>query len=313
MLPASLYKGVIPLDLHHCTLCPRSCGADRVAGMGACGCTDSIRIARAALHFGEEPCISGERGSGTVFFSGCALRCRFCQNAPISRSTVGEDVSISRLSEIFLELQERGAENINLVTPSHVAPLVADALRGVKSRLVIPVVCNCGGYESEEILRCFEGLVDVYLSDLKYYSPRLSARYSDAPDYFAVASRALPEMFRQTGPCRFDDRGMMTRGLLIRHLVLPSCKEDSIALLRWIAKAFPLSDIRVSLMRQYTPCGDLTDCPELNRTLFSMEYQAVLREAQRLDVVGYEQGRGCDNLSMTPSFDLTGVRKEQRL
>ncbi|MBO5248151.1 MAG: radical SAM protein [Clostridia bacterium] len=295
------------MDFHNCTLCPRECGADRTVMPGACGGKDRLRIARAALHFGEEPCITGERGSGTVFFSGCALRCRFCQNQSISQGEVGKDISQTRLSEIFLELQDQGAENINLVTPSHFAPLVAASLRSIKNDLQIPVVCNCGGYESEEILHCFEGLVDVYLPDLKYFSSDRSFRYSDVENYFEVASRALKRMYGQTGDCIFSERGILQKGLLIRHLVLPNGKADSIALLRWISQEFPLSSVRISLMRQYTPCGDLSPCPELNRRLFSLEYSAVLREATKLRLVGYSQGRDCDNFSMTPDFDLSGV------
>ncbi len=295
------------MNLHHCTLCPRRCGADRTTSLGVCGGGDTIRIARAALHFGEEPCITGKNGSGTIFFSGCSLRCKFCQNDPISQKQFGEDVSESRLSEIFLELQEQGAENINLVTPSHYAPMIANSLKAVKNQLKIPVVCNCGGYESAEILQCFDGLVDVYLSDLKYFSPKLSARYSGADDYFAVASVALQEMYRQTGPCIDSSQGMLQKGLLIRHLVLPGAKDDSKALLRWISRSFPTKSIRISLMRQYTPRGDLSDCPELNRKLFSMEYSSVLRTVSELELIGYMQGRDCDNFSMTPIFDLTGV------
>lgn len=296
------------MDYSNCTLCPRRCGADRSRALGVCGASDRLRIARAALHFGEEPCISGSRGSGTVFFSGCTLRCVFCQNAPISCGGFGEDISVGRLSEIFLELQEQGAHNINLVTPSHFAPSVASALRTAKPLLHIPVVCNCGGYESSEILEEFDGLIDVYLPDLKYFSSKKSLRYSLAKDYFSVASKALVEMYRQVGACRFSEDGIMVSGLLIRHLVLPDGKKDSVSLLDWIAQTFPLDQIRVSLMRQYAPCGDLSAYPELQRTLFSVEYGAVLRHAHALGVVGYEQGRGCDNLNMTPQFDLSGVK-----
>lgn len=301
------------MNLHHCTLCPRRCGVDRTVSAGICGGRDTIRIARAALHFGEEPCITGASGSGTIFFSGCALRCRFCQNYPISRDIVGEDISPGRLSEIFLELQAKGAENINLVTPSHFAPFVADALHSVRKDITVPVVCNCGGYESLEILQMFDGLVDVYLPDLKYFSSEKSLKYSGAEDYFEAASVALKEMFRQTGPCVFSEQGILQKGLLIRHLILPGGREDSIAILHWITKTFPKHSVRVSLMRQYTPWGDLSDCPEINRSLFSLEYSAVLRAARDLDIFGYAQGRGSDNFTMTPSFDLTGVRKDNDL
>ena len=200
-----------------------------------------------------------------------------------------------------------------MVTPSHYAPMVANALKTVKSELKIPVVCNCGGYESPEILRYFDGLVDVYLPDLKYYSSELSKRYSNAKDYFEIASSALREMFRQTGACVFSSEGMLQKGLLIRHLVLPGAKEDSKKLLRWISENFPAESIRVSLMRQYTPRGDLTSCPEINRKLLSAEYSSVLRYADELGIRGYTQGRGCDNFSMTPIFDLTGVLPKRSL
>ncbi len=299
------------MDIRHCTLCPRKCGADRLKHAGLCGGTDQVRIARASLHFGEEPCITGKKGSGTVFFSGCALQCRFCQNAPISRGGVGEDISEVRLSEIFLELQSSGAENINLVTPSHFAPMVAKALQLVKKSLKIPVVCNCSGYESMEILECFDGLVDVYLPDLKYYSPERSLRYSGTEDYFTVASMAIKEMFRQVGACIFSDNGILKKGVLIRHLVLPGGKEDTKELLSWISQQFPKDSIRISLMRQYTPCGDLSACPEINRKLYSVEYSAALKHASQLGLTGYMQGRDSDNFSMTPVFDLTGVRKDK--
>ncbi len=295
--------------MNHCTLCPRRCGADRLQSLGYCGGGVKIRIARASLHFGEEPCITGKNGSGTVFFSGCALRCRFCQNHTISKNGFGMEISEDRLGEIFLELQEQGAENINLVTPSHFAPMVASALKSVKQVLHIPVICNCGGYESDEILSCFEGLADIYLPDLKYYSPYRSSRYSGASDYFEVASAALLEMYRQVGKCSFSQGGILQRGMLIRHLVLPGGKEDSIQLLDWIFRTFG-RDVPVSIMRQYTPRGDLSECPEINRKLFSMEYSAVLKYAQDLGLVGFQQGRDCDNFNMTPIFDLTGVRKE---
>lgn len=299
------------MDLRHCTLCPRKCGADRTQSAGVCGGTDQIRIARASLHFGEEPCITGINGSGTVFFSGCALQCRFCQNARISHDAFGQDVSEERLSEIFLELQSSGAENLNLVTPSHFAPMVSNALKSVKNRLNIPVVCNCSGYESFEILQYFDGLVDVYLADLKYFFPGRSLRYSGVEDYFTVASKALSEMFRQTGVCVFSKEGIMEKGLLIRHLMLPGGKEDTKKLLSWISEEFPKDQVRISLMRQYTPCGDLSQCPEINRKLFSMEYSAALEYASQLGLNGYMQGRDSDNFSMTPIFDLTGVRKDK--
>ncbi len=303
-------KGGVGMDLHNCTLCPRVCGANRSVHLGLCGGGDVVRIARAALHFGEEPCISGTKGSGTVFFSGCALQCRFCQNSKISKENFGQSVSVDRLADLFLELQDQGAHNINLVTPSHYAPWVAKALQKAKPMLRIPIVCNCSGYESEEILEEFSGLVDIYLPDLKYFSDERSLRYSNVSDYFGVASRALQIMFRQVGRCTFSEDGMLSKGMIIRHLVLPEGKQDSFFLLEWIAKTFPLDEILVSLMRQYTPCGDLSACPELNRKLFSLEYDSVLRKAGALGIRGFEQGKGCDNLTLTPKFDLTGVKQK---
>ncbi|MBQ4322585.1 MAG: radical SAM protein [Clostridia bacterium] len=301
------------MDIHTCTLCPRKCRADRTLGVGICGGSDTVRIARAALHFGEEPCISGTKGSGTVFFSGCALQCRFCQNHKISKDNFGTEVSVKRLAELFLELQDKGAHNINLVTPSHYAPWIADALRIAKPNLSIPIVCNCSGYESDEILDTFADLIDIYLPDLKYFSSEKSLRYSNTSDYFDVASKALQRMYAQVGPCEFTSDGLMKKGMLIRHLVLPEGKRDSITLLKWISKTFPPENIRISLMRQYAPCGDLKECPELNRKLFSIEYNTVVRQANSLGMQGFIQGKGCDNFAMTPNFDLTGVTKKGTL
>lgn len=291
----------------HCTLCPRKCGADRTVRTGFCGTADTVRVARAALHFGEEPCISGTRGSGTVFFSGCALKCRYCQNAPIRDGRIGKDVSSERLSQIFLELIDLGAHNINLVTPSHFAPYVAHSLRQVKDRITVPIVCNCSGYESQEILREFDGLVDVYLTDFKYFDPLRAKRYSAAEDYPAVAKNAILEMYRQTGSCRFDTDGMIQNGVMIRHLVLPNGKRDAESVLRWIAQNFAPQDVRISLMRQYTPCGDLSETPEINRSVFSVEYEHAVRIANQLGLIGFLQGHGCNTMEMTPDFDLTGV------
>ncbi len=295
------------MDPKQCFLCPRKCGTDRTQNAGVCGGEDHIKVARAALHFGEEPCISGSNGSGTVFFSGCALRCRFCQNDLISHNGFGKVVSENRLAEIFLELQEQGAHNINLVTPSHYAPWISRSLRSVKQKLRIPVAVNCSGYESMEILSEFDGLADIYIPDLKYFSSARSLRYSDVEDYFSVASAALLEMFRQVGACSFSEDGLMKKGLLIRHLMLPGGKEDSEALLRWIGSTFSSKEIWVSIMRQYTPCGDLSLYPEINRPVFSLEFSRLLSVVQELGLQGYCQGRGCNNLQLRPIFDLTGI------
>ena len=237
-----------------CFLCPRGCGAERVTGaLGFCGMDAKIRVARAALHPFEEPPISVENGSGTVFFTGCSLRCIFCQNSAIRTPESGKILSVKQLADLFLFLQEKGAENINLVTATHYADGVAAALKLAKPQLSIPVVYNCGGYERVETLRALAGLVDVYLPDFKYVSSELSAAYSAAPDYAEVATAALAEMFAQVGKVQFDARGKMTRGMIVRHLVLPGCRQDSLAVLEHIAATVSVNDIRLSLMRQYTP------------------------------------------------------------
>ncbi len=295
------------MDWTSCRFCPRECGVDRTKGKGACGCGVDLRVARAGLHFGEEPCISGTQGSGTVFFSGCSLGCCFCQNAPVSCGERGIRIPTDRLSEIFLELQTQGAHNINLVTPSHFLPHIVDALSAVHSRLRIPVVYNTGGYERVESLRKLDGLVQVYLPDLKYFSTALSARYSGAADYFTHAILALREMYRQTGSVVFNENGMLCQGVLVRHLVLPGCRWDSVALLEHLARLFPTKEIRLSLMAQYTPCYHASNFPEINRKLWTAEYQTVAAAAVRLGFEGYLQDRASASLKMTPKFDGSGV------
>ena len=291
-----------------CKLCPHRCGADRTTGVGSCGVGAKPRLARAALHHWEEPCISGERGSGTVFFSGCALRCCFCQNYPISAGAFGRDVSVERLAEIFLELQGQGAHNINLVNPTHFAPPIAEALRLGRARgLTLPVVCNSGGYDSPEVLAVFDGLVDVYLPDLKYRDTEASARYSGAADYFAVASQAIPAMLRQVGPPVFDADGLLRRGLIVRHLVLPGQTHDSQALLEWLAGNLPKGEFLVSLMCQYIPSGRAAEHREINRRLTTLEYERVLRHADELGLAGFRQQRQSSSAAYVPDFNLEGV------
>jgi putative pyruvate formate lyase activating enzyme len=292
-----------------CMLCPRRCGADRKNGQrGVCGMTDKIVIARAAPHMWEEPPISGKKGSGAVFFSGCPLGCVFCQNKAISRGGAGKEVSKTRLGEIFLELQNIGVHNINLVTPTHFSDSIAAVLEKIKPQLKIPVVYNCGGYERVETLRSLEGLVDIYLPDLKYFSPEISSRYSAAPDYFEIASAAIREMFRQTGPVQIGDDGMMKKGVIVRHLVLPGCRRDSAEVLKRLAGLVPIGEIRLSLMSQYTP-DFAADCgfPELKRKVTTFEYDYVLKIAEELGYEGYFQLKGSAESIFTPDFDLTGV------
>ena len=296
------------MEMTECRLCPRQCGVDRSKRTGYCGVSDRVKLARAALHFWEEPCISGERGSGTVFFSGCALKCVFCQNYQLSAGHFGKEVSIQRLAEIFLELQQQGAHNINLVTGGHYVPQIVQALELVRKDLKIPVVYNSSGYETVETLRQLKGYVDIYLPDLKYYSPERSTRFSNARDYFAVASQAVQEMFSQVGPVQFDEQGMLQKGVVVRHMVMPNGVEDTMDILTWIAEHLPLDDILVSVMSQYTPFYKSADYPEINRRLTQEEYDRVL---DWMECMGIEQGFVQELSSAkeeyTPDFSLQGV------
>ena len=291
--------------MSNCQACPRRCGADREnGGVGYCGVNATVRIARAALHLWEEPVISGTRGSGTVFFSGCNLRCAFCQNYDVSHNAKGRDISLHELEDKILSLQQQGAHNINLVTPTHYAPQIITALRRIKSKLYIPVIYNCGGYESLETIDALAGLVDVYMPDLKYVSPVLSRDYSGAEDYFEVASAAIRRMYEQVGRPVVTSKGLMTRGVLVRHLVLPGCRKDSIAVLGELAKMFAPEDIIVSLMSQYTPDFVPEDCPydNLRRRITSLEYESVVNELQKYGFQGFVQNRLSATASYTPQF-----------
>ena len=291
-----------------CTLCPRMCHADRYVHPGICGCGPEIRAARAALHFWEEPCISGESGSGAVFFSGCTLKCCYCQNYPISQGEVGKVLSPDRLGEIFLELQDKGAGNIDLITATQFLPSILPVLDKVRPKLHIPVVYNCGGYERVETLRMLEGYVDVYLPDLKYFSSHRAKKYSGAPDYFRHASKAVGEMIRQTGKPVFDKNGLLVRGTLIRHMVLPGQREESTRLLGWMAENLPKDSFLLSLLSQYTPFFKASEHPEINRRLTSYEYGKVLEAAQELGLdAGYMQERSSAREEYTPPFDLEGL------
>ena len=290
--------------LSACALCPRACGVDRTKGqVGVCGMTDTLRIARIAPHMWEEPPISGTRGSGTVFFSGCSLRCIFCQNRIISREGLGKTYTAEALTDAILTLRDQGVHNINFVTPTHYTSLLVPVLERIKPTLGIPVVWNCGGYESVETLRMLDGLVDIYLPDFKYLSPELARDYSAAPDYPEVATEAVLEMFRQTGKYGEAD-GLTKKGVILRHLVLPGCRADSIAVLRHIASILPVTDIRVSVMRQYTPDFAM-DCPHKNlrRRVTDFEYTSVLEEAARLGILGFSQGKDAATRAYTPNFE----------
>ena len=287
-----------------CTLCPRRCGAERTAeaGGGFCRMPGGLRVARAMLHHWEEPPISGQNGAGTVFFSGCTLGCVYCQNGDISAGGFGKDISTARLREIFEELIAQGAHNIELVTPTHFLPWILPALT---PRLPVPVVYNCGGYERVETLRALEGLVDVYLPDLKYADGALAAELSGAADYFPVACEAIREMFRQVGPCVLED-GLLTRGVVIRHLVLPGYLDNTRRVLDWIAETFAPGDVLVSLMSQYTPTANMTG--RLARRVTAAEYRAAVDYMRNCGITdGFVQERTSAEEAYTPAFDGEGV------
>lgn len=288
-------------------LCPRACGAERTEteGAGFCGLGTNPVVARAALHFWEEPCISGKRGSGTVFFTGCCLKCVFCQNYQIStEKTVGKMVGVQELADIFDRLAAQGAHNINLVSPTQFVPAIIEALKLRKTR--IPVVYNSGGYESLQTLKMLDGLVDIYLPDFKYADNALSLKYSGAPDYVENAKVCVLEMARQTGPAQYDDEGMMTRGTMVRHLILPGNTRNSIAALDWLSENLP-DGVLVSLMAQYIPCGKAADHPEINRRITRREYQKVQEHLFALNLDGFVQEPESASQSFIPPFNLQGV------
>ena len=287
-----------------CTLCPRRCGAERTEteGKGFCAMPAGLRVARAALHMWEEPPISGTRGSGTVFFSGCTLRCRFCQNRDISAGGFGRHITTARLREIFASLIAQGAHNINLVTPTHFLPWILPAL---EPKLRVPVVYNCGGYESVETLRLLEGKTDIWLPDLKYADGALAAELSAAPDYFPVAAAAIREMFRQTGPYVMED-GLLKRGVVIRHLVLPGQLDNTRRCIDWVAENFRRGEVLFSLMSQYTPQPGAEGL--LARHVTRAEYRAAAAYMENCGITdGFTQERTAAREEYTPSFDLTGV------
>ncbi len=294
-----------------CRLCPRECGVNRLRGQkGYCGVDASLRAARAALHFWEEPCLSGKEGSGAVFFSGCSLGCVYCQNRTIAKGW-GEEISLTRLAEIFLELKDQGANNINLVTAEHFVPQAAAALRLAKRwGLSLPVVYNSGGYEKPQTLRLLEGLVDIYLPDFKYMDTGLAGRYSNAKDYPEAAKEALSEMVRQAGPCVFDERGILQKGVIVRHLVLPGHVSDSKKVVEYLYRTYG-SRIYVSLMNQYTPMEAMADDPLLSRRVTAREYDRLLSFALNLGIEnGYFQEGETARESFIPAFDGEGVLKK---
>lgn len=295
-----------------CHLCPRECGVYRTKGQkGYCRSDDRIFIARAALHMWEEPCISGKTGSGTVFFSGCNLRCVYCQNHRITEGMTGEQVTSGRLAEIFLKLQDEGAANINLVTPDHYAAGVAEAVLAAKEQgLTLPVVYNCSGYAKREVIRNLRGIVDIFLTDFKYMDADLSAKYSDAPDYSDRAKEALAEMVDITQAPLFDDRGMMKSGVIVRHLLLPGHKRNARAVLRYVHETYG-DRVYISLMNQFTPMDRMrgrTDCKELCRKVTKREYDAVVDYAIEIGVKNaFIQEGDTAKESFIPPFDIAGI------
>ena len=293
------------LSYQNCTLCPRRCGADRTNGqLGFCRHPDKIYAARAAAHYWEEPVISGSFGSGAVFFSGCTLKCLFCQNGVISQENRGKEISTAHLREIFLKLIDDGVQNINLVTPTHFLPSILPALT---PKLPVPVVYNCGGYERVETLRELEGLVDIYLPDMKYSDPKLAGILSAAPDYVEIAKAAIAEMYRQVGSAVIEDE-IMQRGMIVRHLMLPGELDNTLGVLDWFSETFPKGDVLFSLMSQYVPMGKAKTMPPYDRRITEDEYDAAL---SYLELLGIENGFTQDFSAATeeyiPDFSFEGL------
>ncbi len=290
-----------------CYLCPRNCGIDRKNGeLGFCRCGDFPKVARAAAHFGEEPCISGTCGSGTVFFSGCNMQCVFCQNREISFDGRGKEISVARLAEIFSELEGSDVHNINLVTPTHFTDKIIEALKIAKPN--IPVVWNSSAYESVETLKMLEGYVQVYMPDLKYSSAEAASRYSGAKDYPSIAKTAIQEMYRQTGKFVMDDEGLLKSGVLIRHLILPDRLDDAFDVIDWVSESFPKSTVLFSLMSQFVPLADKQKSPELARSLICEEFERAQSYLSLSSIEnGYFQELSSATDELIPSFDLTGV------
>ena len=295
-----------------CDLCPRKCLVDRKKGeKGICGQTENLKVARAALHFWEEPCISGDAGSGAVFFSGCPLHCVFCQNENIANGMVGKEISLERLVDIFLELQKKRANNINLVTPGHFVPQIVKALdQARKEGLTLPVVYNTSSYETVDTIKMLEGYVDIYLPDFKYMSPGLSKKYSHAPDYAEVAKAAIAEMVRQTGKAVFvngDEDNLILRGTIVRHLTLPGCMAYSMQILKYLHETYG-DMIYISIMNQFTPLSNLEKYPELNRRITDEEYETLVDYAIEIGIEnGFIQEGDTAEESFIPAFDCEGV------
>lgn len=295
--------------LDSCTLCPRNCKVNRNNNeKGFCGAGKNVRVARAALHYYEEPCISGNIGSGTVFFSYCNLKCVFCQNHQISTENFGKEISIERLSNMFLELQKKGALNINLVTPTHYVPQIIEALKQAKKEgLCIPIIYNTSSYENVETIKLLKGYIDIYLPDFKYFNSKYGLKYSNVKNYFEYASKAIDEMIRQVGECIFDEDKIMKKGVIIRHLILPGLKEDSKKILKYIYDNYK-DKVYVSIMNQYTPLENVKNYNEINRKVTNEEYNEVVNYAIDLGITkGFIQEDGTVDESFIPNFDCKGI------
>lgn len=295
--------------LKNCKLCPRNCGVNRLENeLGFCKSFKDVKLAKVSLHPWEEPCVSGKNGSGTIFFSNCNLKCVFCQNHNISQESVGKIVSINRLSEIFLEQQKRGAHNINLVTPTHYVPQIIEALKIAKSNgLTLPILYNSNGYENIETIDALNGYIDVYLPDLKYFNEKYALKYSHAKDYFSKASKAIERMVSQVGKTQLDDNGIIKKGVIIRHLMLPGLLFDSKKIMDYIYNTFH-DDVYISLMNQYTPMFNACKYPEINKPLNPKHYDALIDYCLDIGITkAFIQGEGTSTSEFTPNFDLSGV------
>lgn len=310
MLIANYCRGDGMLGLlESCNLCPRNCGVNRLNGnRGFCGASDKIRVARAALHYWEEPCISGEDGSGTVFFSHCTLKCVFCQNYDISQCEYGKEITTERLAEIFIELQDKGALNINLVTPTHYVVQIIEAIKmSRKQGLKLPIIYNSSGYENVETIKLLKGYIDVYLPDLKYFNNKYSTKYSKAINYFQFAKEAIDEMVNQVGEVDFDENGIVKKGVIIRHLMLPGLLFDSKKIIDYIYNTYG-NKVYISIMNQYTPLDHVKDYPEINKPLNKKHYDSLIDYALDLGVEnGFIQEEGTDKESFIPLFNYEGV------
>jgi len=295
--------------LNKCTLCPRCCNVNRNNDeLGFCMMMKDLYVARAALHFWEEPIISGDKGSGTVFFTGCNLKCVFCQNYQISTNNFGKKITIERLSEIFLELQEQGAHNINLVTPTPFVPQIIDALKIAKREgLTIPIIYNSSGYETVDTIKLLNGYIDIYLPDFKYFDNKYALKYSKCPNYFEYASTSIKEMIHQVGKPQFDKAGLLTKGVIVRHMMLPGLLEDSKKIIHYLVDKYN-DDIFISVMNQYTPTNNLAKYSEINKTVDNNDYEELINYAIDIGIKnGFMQEGETQKTSFIPEFDTTGV------